>query len=142
LRSVAEVVTPDQLRDPEHRELLEAMVRHGPLPDKPPATFGLSVAAHQRLVELRTDRLEVPDGDRMFDEAIVGIRSAVLRLTLDEVENRMSLAGAADKDAILDEQHKLLTERRELDVEKSRLGWRDTRQGRKGRKRPSPGGNG
>jgi hypothetical protein len=49
------VIAPNELREPEHRELFESMLEHGPLPAEPPLTFGLGVSARQRLAELRVD---------------------------------------------------------------------------------------
>ena len=117
------------------------MIAHGPLPDDPPAELGLSVEARQALVELRADPLQVVDGDRTFDDAVRGIRSGALRSRLDEIENRMSLASAEEQEPLLREKQSIVSRLQGLDAPERRLGWRDTRQGRKGRKRPSPGGN-
>ncbi|MGH7467260.1 MAG: DNA primase [Longimicrobiales bacterium] len=138
----ARVIEPDEFRESEYRELYQAMLAHGALPDEPPATFDLSVSARQCLSELRADPLQIADGDRVFDETVVGIKSGGLRMTLDELDARMSVAGAEEQAVLYREKQRITAEQRQLDVSKSRLGWRDTRQGRKGRKRPSPGGNG
>jgi DNA primase len=139
---VGRAVSAEQIQDPVNRQIYEALLQHGPLPAGGTARVDLSVAAHERLAELRSDPLEIAEGDRTFDEAVVGIRSAGLRLALDELEKRMSLASVGEQDLLYFEKQKVMKELREQDVEKSRLGWRDTRQGRKGMKRPSPGGNG
>jgi DNA primase len=139
---VGQAVSVEQIQDPVNRQIYEALLQHGPLPAGGTARVDLSVAAHEKLAELRSDPLEIAEGDRTFDEAVVGIRSSGLRLALDELEQRMSLASADEQEMLYGEKQKVMKELRGLDVEKSRLGWRDTRQGRKGMRRPSPGGNG
>jgi DNA primase len=137
-----QVITPEQLHDPEHREIYQSMIEHGPLPGEPSSAFALSVGARQRLAELRADPLQIQEGDRTFDEAVIGIKSGRLRATLDDLNARMTSATPEEQAVLYGEKQRITAEQRRLDVEKSRLGWRDTRQGRTGRKRPSPGGNG
>ena len=145
IADAAKVITPEDLRDPAHRQLYEAMLAHGALPDEPPATFGLSVAAHQRLAELRADPLEIVEGDQSFDDAVAGIRVWGLRLTLDELQMRMSLASAQEQEALFAERQRLVAESRRLGVDMARLGFkvsRYARQGRRKRSGPSAGENG
>jgi DNA primase len=139
---VRSAVAAEQIRDPVNREVFEALLKHGPIPVGGAASLELSQPAQERLAALMADPLQIAEGDRTFDEAVVGIRSAGLRQALDELEYRMSLASADEQDRLYEEKQKVMRELRGLDVSKSRLGWRDTRQGRKGMKRPSPGGNG
>jgi DNA primase len=91
IRNAAEVLPPEQLRDPAHLQLYEATLEHGALPDEPPPSFHLSPAARQRLSQLRADPVEIVEGDRVFDDAIAGIRVGGLLLSLDELRRRMSL---------------------------------------------------
>jgi DNA primase len=137
----AVVVEPGEFRESEYRELYQAMLVHGPLPAEPPATFDLGVSARQCLAELRADPLQIVDGDRVFDEAVAGIKSGGLRMTLDELDARMSVASSEEQAELYLEKQRIAEQQRQL-VSKSHVNWRDTRQGRKGRKRPSPGGNG
>jgi hypothetical protein len=145
IADTAKVITPEDLRDPAHRQLYEAMLAHGPLPDEPPPTFGLSVAARQRLAELRADPQEIVEGDQSFDDAVAGIRVWGLRLTLDELQMRMSLASAQEQEALFAERQRLVAESRRLGVDMARLGFkvsRYARQGRRKRSGPSAGENG
>jgi hypothetical protein len=139
IADAAKVISADDLRDPAHRQLYEAMVAHGPLPDEPPATFGLSVGARQRLAELKADPQQILEGDQSFDDAVAGIRVWGLRLTLDELQVRMSLASAQEQEVLYAERQRLVAESRKLGVDMARLGYKVSRYARQGRrKRPGP----
>ncbi len=149
IRNAAEVLPPELLRDPAHRQLYEAMLEHGALPDEPPASFRLSPAARQRLAELRADPLEMVEGDRVFDDAVAGIRVGGLQLRLDELRRRMSLASAEQWADLQREEQRLLQELRDLGFNRGKLGFkvsprlrRYLKHTRTERPGPSTGGNG
>jgi hypothetical protein len=143
------VLDAEQMRDPAHRQLYEAMLEHGALPDEPPPSFRLSAAARQRLSQLRADPTEIIEGDRVFDDAIAGIRVGGLLLRLDELRRRMSLASAEQWTDLQREEQTLLQELRDLGLNRGRLGFkvsprlrRNLKYDRTERPGPSTGGNG
>jgi DNA primase len=145
----AALLGPEIFRAPVHRELYEAMVAHGPLPEEPPATFGLSVAARQRLTELRGDHLQIVDGDQSFDDAVAGMMQFGLQLALDEVRQRMSLASADEIEALQREEQLIHSKLADLGTKKSKLGYKLSPRMRRHRERtgsrrpgPSAGENG
>ncbi len=117
----AKVIAPDEFRDPAQRQVFEAMLAYGPLPDEPPASFGLSVAARQCLADLKADPLEIIDGDRSFDDAVAGMLQFDLQLALDEVRQRMSLATADEIEPLQREEQQIHSKLAELGT-KARLG--------------------
>ena len=111
IEQARQVVTPDQLRDSAHQQIYRAMLQHGPLPDEPPATFGLSALARQRIEELRADPREIIDGDRNFDNAVGSILLDTLQLKILETKRRMKLVSETEQTALLNELAQLTIER-------------------------------
>jgi DNA primase len=98
------VVSPEDLADPAHRELYEALLRHGGVNGGADA-LGLSAVARLRFDEIQRDRTEISDGDRSFEDAVADIKEIRgLFRRLDELDAKVARARDAQEQITIVQQ--------------------------------------
>ncbi len=114
----AEAIRPDELRDPVHRQIFEALVEYGP-PQEDGAGLGLTPPALARVAELRKEPQQITDGDRTFADAVADIRTDGLLLEIDEISRQLELAPEPEKAELMRRKQELMKKR-----EGARLGFK------------------
>jgi DNA primase len=106
----AELIAPDDLHDPRHREIYRALLE---LPaDGPPA---LSVAAASLYEELRArSSREIVDADRSFEEAVADIQLRGLSVRETFLHDQLQRSDLDRQMAVMQEKMEISQERRRL----------------------------
>ena len=94
IKQLGELVRPDDLRGPVHRELYSAMLEHVESGGGEIASLAATDAARSLLEELLGDRTEQSDPDRAFWEQVEVIK---LRSKLDRLEELQGLLKRAEE---------------------------------------------
>jgi DNA primase len=105
----AAAIDAERLRDPVNRALFDALVKADAqgIPFDP-ATVDTPVA--QRYIALHSDKIEITDGDIMFDGALAGIHERPLLERLDEIDRLLIAADAGTGADLLREKSRLRDE--------------------------------
>ncbi|MBW3553899.1 MAG: DNA primase [Gemmatimonadetes bacterium] len=121
IRAAADLVPAEELRGVVNRELYEALVRGGEAAEELSA-LPMSAEAGVLLDELRGDRTELSDPDRMFWEQVETIRLRPQLDRLDELQARLGDADPSEHAALFAEKAELKRKLKEKATELGRLG--------------------
>jgi hypothetical protein len=116
--------------DPAYGELFEAIVAGRVSPDVPAEDIGLGAAAARRLDELRSDPIEVTDGDMNFEAAVADMKVRRLFLHLDVLDAKMARGSREAAGGLMRERQEIQKQLRELGAEAG-LGYKTSRRYRK-----------
>jgi DNA primase len=121
-----QILEPNDFRDPLHQQIYEALasreVEAEGQEDRKPE-LRLSGAAAERLAALKTDPLEITDGDRNFEDALHGMRFNGLLLSLDDIDRRIGHADPAEQEDLLREKSSIKQQIGEMNSS-GRLGYK------------------
>ncbi|MGH7446639.1 MAG: hypothetical protein ACRELT_03715, partial [Longimicrobiales bacterium] len=129
LATVVDDVAPDNLRDPRHREIFEAL-RANPGVETPV----VSTAAHLLWKQLVGGLAEIVSADATYQGVVAGLRLEELDLRDSFLEAQLATCDESEKMAIVQQKHQLQRLRGQLS-ETYRLGFKPTRAFRKMRDR-------
>lgn len=118
LDAMRQALEPDALKDPVHREIFGAFLRHG-VGEAVDET--LSPPARRRLEQMRLDPVDLSPADRVLEDQLTAIRAENLFARLEELDARRAFAGD-------DEAFELLRERKAIHDELRGLGFRISRR--------------
>ncbi|MFW5947430.1 MAG: DNA primase [Gemmatimonadota bacterium] len=119
IEEVVDRVHPDELRDPAHRALFEALLEHGA---RALTELELEPGPRSALEELLGDGTELSDPDRSFREVAGMIRLRSLLDRLDELQGLMSRAEGEELEALYREKTDLTKEVAKQRAELAKLG--------------------
>lgn len=125
----------EDLDDPVHREIFDALIRSGGVPEAGGAALDLSEPARERLTVLEAaDPESLAHGERIFADAVKKIRAALLDRRLDDLDRKLRLArGTPDEEELYRQRAALAAEHKALGASAER---QVRRHGRSGRNRP------
>ena len=121
IRAAADLVPGAEIRGAVNRELYEALVRGGEDAEELSA-LPMSAEARTRLDELRGNRTELSDPDRVFWEQVETIRLRPQLERLDQLQARLAEADPSEHPALFAEKAELKRKLKEKATELGRLG--------------------
>lgn len=121
IRPAADLVPAEEIRGAVNRELYEALARGGEGAEELSA-LPMSAEAAVLLDELRADRTELSDPDRMFWEQVETIRLRPQLDRLDELQARLAETDPSEHAALFAEKAELKRKLKEKAIELGRLG--------------------
>jgi DNA primase len=122
IRQIAELLGPEELRGPVHRELFSALLEHGGSGDRELAGLETTDAARSLLEELLGERTELSDPDRSFWEQVEVIRLRPQLERLRELQDQLDRAAPEAQAALFAEKAALNKKLQEKASELGKLG--------------------
>lgn len=101
-------IVATDLRDPIYRELFEALLAAPDAADPAgDADLDVSAPAREVLAQVRSDAVEIEDGERTFGDAVAAIRAAPLFLRLEDLDRQLESAADGERPTLLGERRRV-----------------------------------